>query len=285
MNSTGKFVLTIVFSFMVALDIFFYMKGREKKCARTGLKVFLFENLFCIGNFLSVHIRLFSSGRRKRRNMLLEMYEPEEAEKILKSAENAPLTYLSLFVPGTLAVFILSGNGKVIFILLFLTLFLCFYFDIWLTEKIKERHNEILHDFASVLSKISLLINAGITANEAFNRVAYSGNGILYKEMKRTVSDISNGMSYDDALNKLALHTGCKEVKKFISLYKQNLVKGGGEFPILLCEMSENAWMERKLRAESAGGTASQKLLMPILLMFSGVLLIVIVPAFNSLLK
>lgn len=147
-----------------------------------------------------------------------------------------------------------------------------------------ERQAKINYDFATVLTKMSLLVNAGLTASEAFERVAYSGEGLLYHEMQRTAEDISNGMPIDAAFNGLSKRGECKEVKKFVSLYKQNLTKGGPEFPALLSEMAESAWIDKKNRARLAGSIASQKLLFPIMLMFFGVILMVIVPAFGSLL-
>ncbi len=159
------------------------------------------------------------------------------------------------------------------------------YLENILSNKREEgRHSEIQSDFATVLTKISLLVNAGLTASEAFERVAYSGSGLLYMEMQRVVSCIANGVPIDTALSGFADRGGCKEVKKFVSLYKQNLSKGGPDFPFLLSEMADAAWVDKKNRARLAGSIASQKLLFPIMLMFSGVILMVIVPAFNSLL-
>lgn len=149
--------------------------------------------------------------------------------------------------------------------------------------KKKERNAEIQYDFATVVTKMSLLVNAGLTATDAFERVANSGNGLLYREMQRTIGDISNGMSPNTALSDFAIRCENKDIKKFVSLYKQNLVKGGTEFPTLLAEMAEAAWIDKKNRARISGSMASQKLLLPIMMMFSGVLLMVIVPAFNSL--
>ena len=131
---------------------------------------------------------------------------------------------------------------------------------------------------------MSLLVNAGITATEAFSRVANSNDGILYREMQRTYDEVENGRSISDALDEFAFRCGCKEVRKFVSLYKQNLVKGGPEFPLLLQDMADTAWDERKARARLLGAAAEQKLLIPIMVMFIGVLIMVIVPAFNNLL-
>ena len=68
-----------------------------------------------------------------------------------------------------------------------------------------------------------------------------------------------------------------------MSLYKQNLIKGGPDFPRSLDEMAEAAWTARKNAAKEQGELAEQKLLIPTIFMFVGILLMVIVPALRSL--
>ena len=107
--------------------------------------------------------------------------------------------------------------------------------------------------------------------------------GIIYDEMRKAKSEMDNGKPIELALEDFGFRCGCKEVRKFVSLYLQNMVKGGPEFSGLLQDMAEKAWDERKTRARLAGAVAEQKLLIPIMIMFIGVLIMVIVPAFNNL--
>ena len=71
--------------------------------------------------------------------------------------------------------------------------------------------------------------------------------------------------------------------EEFVSLYKQNLVKGGPDFPRTLAEMATAAWTDRKNSARTQGELAEQKLLLPTMFMFVGILLMIIVPAFRNL--
>lgn len=280
MSITIKIVSLILGSILIMIDVLFILKKR-KNYKRTDLKVFLLEDFFFIGDEISKLLKI-STGKRIRK--LEEIYDLEKAGQVAKSARAAPFTYLFLFLPIALFTFALTGNSKALFLMLFMILFMMVYFDIWLDGCLKKRHEEILREFATVLSKMSLLLNAGLTANDALRKVAISNEGLLYDELRKLHSELDLGRNYDEALEALCTRCGCKEIKKFVSLYKQNMKKGGPEFSVLLSNMAEDAWEERKNRAKIAGTAAEQKLLIPIMMMFVGVLIMVIVPAFNSLL-
>ncbi|MEE1299927.1 MAG: type II secretion system F family protein, partial [Acutalibacteraceae bacterium] len=160
---------------------------------------------------------------------------------------------------------------------------LCLYFDYWLDSTVRKRHAELETQYPSMLTEMSLMVNVGITAGEAFERVAVSGNGLLFREMQRVTESVKNGMPIDEALDTLSTRAPLREMKKFVSLYKQNLVKGGPDFPRTLAEMATAAWTDRKNSARTQGELAEQKLLLPTMFMFVGILLMIIVPAFRNL--
>lgn len=281
MSIVLKFVLLVVASILSCFDIYVFIESRLNVYDKTGLKIFLMEDLFFVGESIVKHFHLKVSGKRTRK--LEEIYDRATAGKISKSAAVAPYTYLALFLPILLMIFAMTENKVAVVLISVLVIFLAAYFDIWLDGFLKKRHSMILREFATVLSKMSLLVNAGITATEAFDRVSKSNEGIIYDEMRKAKAEMDNGKSIELALEDFGFRCGCKEVRKFVSLYLQNMVKGGPEFSGLLQDMAEKAWDERKTRARLAGAAAEQKLLIPIMIMFIGVLIMVIVPAFNNL--
>ena len=281
MSIVLKFVLLVVASILSCFDIYVFIESRLNVYDKTGLKIFLMEDLFFVGESIVKHFHLKVSGKRTRK--LEEIYDRATAGKISKSAAVAPYTYLALFLPILLMIFAMTENKVAVVLISVLVIFLAAYFDIWLDGFLKKRHSMILREFATVLSKMSLLVNAGITATEAFDRVSKSNEGIIYDEMRKAKAEMDNGKSIELALEDFGFRCGCKEIRKFVSLYLQNMVKGGPEFSGLLQDMAEKAWDERKTRARLAGAAAEQKLLIPIMIMFIGVLIMVIVPAFNNL--
>lgn len=277
-----KFFTLSIATLIVIFDVALFVLCKEDTFNKTGLKVFLLEDYFFIGNRILLLFHRGINGKRVRK--LEEIYDNVTSGQIARSAAAAPYTYLLLFSPVLLMVFSVS-ESKLAFVLIgLLLIFLCFYFDIWLENILRHRHEDILKEFATVLSKMALLVNAGLTASDAFSRVANSNNSVLYLEMQKAEKDIENGKLINESLDDFSFRCGCKEVRKFVSLYKQNLVKGGPEFPELISNMADTAWEERKSRARLQSSAAEQKLLVPIMLMFIGVLIMIIVPAFNNLL-
>lgn len=258
-------------------------RARNDKADVTGLPVFFLESLFPAGRRLRKLLKRKDRSSRDRYRKLLELYTPGEADRIRRQAMDAGYTYLLLLLPLLLLMLAVTGDVLLGGIELLLLTGLCLYFDYWLDSTVGKRHAELETQYPSMLTEMSLMVNVGITAGEAFERVAVSGNGLLFREMQRVTESVKNGMPIDEALDTLSTRAPLREMKKFVSLYKQNLVKGGPDFPRTLAEMAANAWTDRKNSARTQGELAEQKLLLPTMFMFVGILLMIIVPAFRNL--
>lgn len=251
----------------------------------TGRKEFLMESLFSVGGWVNSKLNISGHRERDRIEKLQELYPFSEAQQIARNADEAPSAYVVLLLPILLSVFSITGNFLLLAAGITALIFLAFYFDWNLDQTLKKRHQEILRDYPAMLMDLSLMVHAGITANAAFERVANSSDGVLYQEMRKCSANIQDGMSIDAALNGLLTHCPIREIRKFVSLYRQNISKGGPDFPKALDDMAEAAWRERKNSAKEQGELAEQKLLIPTICMFIGILMMVIVPAFRSLLS
>lgn len=158
-----------------------------------------------------------------------------------------------------------------------------YYFETVITDEIKKREESIIATFPDALSKLALLVNAGMIVREAWAKVADTGEGVLYEEMRNTVADMNNGLSEFDAIIAFSERCNVDKVTKFASTMVQNLSKGNKELTEFLKRFSNEAWVEKKQYARQKGEEASGKLLIPITLMFLGVLLMVVVPIFMGI--
>lgn len=258
--------------------------SRNTEQRLTGRKEFLLEPLFPAGGYVNVWLGLGGHRERVRIERMQELVPFAEAQQISRSADEAPACYIILFVPLILSVFSVTGSFLFLIAGAGLLAFLCIYFDWKLKQTLKERHLEILSEFPEMLTDFSLMVHAGVTVNTAFTKVAESSDGVLYQEMKKCAVNMNHGMSVDAAMNAFLIRCPLREIKKFVSLFRQTLSKGGEDFPRALEEMAEAAWVQRKNTAKEQGQLAEQKLLLPTLMMFLGILMMVIVPAFRSLL-
>ena len=187
------------------------------------------------------------------------------------------LTLLMFMITG------ISGNFKLVIVGIAVSALMIWYLDELLNDKINARRDELLRDYPGMLSKLTLLVNAGMPIREAWIKVANTNEGILYQEMKNTAMELYNGMQEAEAYKTFGERCSIKSLRKFSTMMIQNLQKGSNEVVQFLKDMSTEAWEEKKHEVKRKGEKASNKLLLPIGLIFAGVLILIIVPMFGSL--
>ena len=75
-----------------------------------------------------------------------------------------------------------------------------------------------------------------------------------------------------------------KEIRKFSSLYVQTVNRGPSETINSMKAMAEDAWTQKKEISKQKGEIASQKLIIPNMIMFLGILAVVVAPMLISML-
>ena len=159
-----------------------------------------------------------------------------------------------------------------------------YYFGDLTSKKIRLRSEEMLSDFCEVVSKLALLTNAGMILHEAWEFVADSGGeGAIYKEMRTAKDEMNNGLADIEAIRRFGNRCIIPEIRKFTSTLIQGMVKGNDELVIMLQNQSSEVWGAKKQDVRRQGEKAASKLLIPMLLMFVGILIMVIVPIFANL--
>lgn len=159
-------------------------------------------------------------------------------------------------------------------------------------EARKKREKELMMQYPDMVSKLTLLLGAGMTLYGAWKRIATNyekkrkNNTVfaqpVYDEMILTYREIESGMGEARAYERFGERCGLRQYRKFSNLLAQNLKKGTRGLSALLEEEAENAFEERKSQARKYGEEAGTKLLLPMMLMFGIVVVIIIVPAIIS---
>ena len=160
---------------------------------------------------------------------------------------------------------------------------LVYYLDFEIDNAVSKKRDRLLNDFPRVLSKLALLLNAGVTLRTAWNNVSNSGEGSLYTEMKLTSEEISNGATEVEAYRDFAERCNVKEIRKFASVLIQNIQKGNKEITNLIKEMADDSWQLKKYNVKIKGELASSKLMLPVGIMLVAIMIMIIVPIFSSL--
>lgn len=224
-----------------------------------------------------------TKAERKRRQQIALIYGEKHAEYYLRvnAAERITLAF-ALMVVG-FALYGITVDLLILGVFAMFAFVAYYYVSTLPEEKLKKKTEQIINDFADVVSKLALLVNAGMIMKEAWAKVAYTGDSELYQEMQRVVVNMENGISEIDAYTDFGTRCSAPEIKKFTSTIIQGLVKGNKELVEMIKQQSREIWDGKRHRVKQQGEKAASKLLIPICIMFVGILIMIIIPIFANL--
>lgn len=166
--------------------------------------------------------------------------------------------------------------------------FLIYYYKIYNPKLTKEKRDKLLiTDYPEIVSKLSLLMGAGMSTYNALIKITedYKKTGKpkpAYEELSVCLNRISAGIPETDAYVEFGQRCGVMCYIKLGNLLAQNISKGTDNIFRLLKEETEKAFEDRKALAKKLGEEAGTKLLLPMTMMLSVVLIIIVIPAFMS---
>lgn len=162
-----------------------------------------------------------------------------------------------------------------------LSIIFWFLIDSKLNENIEKRHRMLQFEFPEFANKLALLVNAGMTVNKAWEKIAIENNKNtpLYIEIKQAHIDMQDGMDMATAIEAFGKRCRIKEIMKFSMVLVTNLKKGGSELVRILMTQSEECWEMRKIAAKEIGAQAGVKMMIPLVLVLIVILIVVGMPA------
>lgn len=244
------------------------------------------KELYSTGYYIleKIGYKYTSKRDRKKRQELNVLYGEKYADYYLRVvySQQVSMALLVFFLS-----FCMYGFSQQVAVWLVVVAFAgvaFYYFGDISSKKIRKRSDEMLSDFCEVVSKLALLTNAGMILHEAWEFVANTGGeGSIYTEMRNTIDEMDNGLSDIEAIRRFGNRCIIPEIRKFTSTLIQGMVKGNDELVIMLQNQSSEVWGIKKQNVRRQGEKAASKLLIPMLLMFVGILIMVIVPIFANL--
>lgn len=157
-----------------------------------------------------------------------------------------------------------------------------FAYDHDLEKEGEARQEELALAYPSFLARLTLLAQTGMPIRQIFARLSKEKNGVVYEEVRRTFREMESGMTQTEALERFGKRTRLPQYKKCAALLAQNIRRGTGELITALGQEAENAFEEQKAAARRKAEEAQTKLLFPMLLMLSVVMILILVPAWLS---
>ncbi|MDE7201885.1 MAG: type II secretion system F family protein [Lachnospiraceae bacterium] len=160
-----------------------------------------------------------------------------------------------------------------------------------LHKQVVDREEQMCMDYPEIVSALALLIGAGMTVPNAWNKIARdykqrcergSGKRYAYEEMLLTIYEMESGVVQAKAYERFGRRCRIPSYNKLSTMLSQNIKKGATNLPLLLKEEAAEAFEERKHTARRLGEKAGTKLLMPMMMFLGITMLIIMVPAFQN---
>ena len=284
----GRIVILVIATVMVLLWVILavkYAEPYEDIIASIDAEKYRYPELFGIGFAIMSFLKIDTKSKRARKRIkeISEIQGKKFAEYYYYIINGAKWTYGFTVLVFFVVLGAMANELAAILLGAVLAGLIMWYLEELMNDQLTERRDNILSSMPQMLSKLTLLVNSGMIVREAWEKVAYGGSGALYEEMQLTVKEMQNGISDLDAYRNFADRCSLKEVRRFASTMIQNLSKGNAELSYFLKEMSEEMWEEKKHLVKRKGEAANSKLLMPTAMIFIGILVMIIVPAFMSM--
>lgn len=168
---------------------------------------------------------------------------------------------------------------------------LSFSLDRQLYEKERKREEEIRRTYPQFVSKLQLLIGAGMTPRNAFVRIGIEYERIrkeggkkqyLYEEVVLAGFAFQNGKPETEVYRSFGRRCKERECSRLSFILAANLRQGNEKLLTLLTEETEMVLSEQRYRARKCGEEAGTKLLFPMLLMLLVVMFLILLPAMGS---
>lgn len=194
-----------------------------------------------------------------------------------------------------------EDNSYLLLILgIFAIIAIVVFYDKAIEDKIRKRNDQMMMDFTEIVSKLSLLYEAGLSIHSAFERIVSDQEirdekcksrhkkedkdiRYAYTEMKLALEKIDSGMSESEAYAQFGKRCGLYPYIKLGNILEQNLNKGTKGMKLLLKQEVEESFEARKRLARKKGEQASTKMLLPMVLMLLVVIAIIAIPALMSM--
>lgn len=289
MSLSALTICTVTATVLYVVWLIIFIKNRHSYDGlldNVSSKIFTLKELYFVG--LSV-IELYETITKKRivesdsaAKKLKDMsiiFGQESAEMYYYIYRSANISLVLSLVPAGLLIGCAMGSALGLVCGILMAGVLIYSVTSSIKSAIEREKDSIVDEFPQMISKLTMLVNAGMLVRRAWDEVANSNFEFpIYREMRTASKDMIEGKSVEAAMSSFAERCGVKEIRKFASVYVQAVNRGASESIDSMKIMADEAWYEKKQLAKQKGEIASQKLLIPNMIMFLGIMIVVVVP-------
>lgn len=156
--------------------------------------------------------------------------------------------------------------------------------DQWLNGRVKRRQSAIQRELPAVLTTLAITTEAGLHMAAAMEEVVRTNKGELAGQFRWAAEQVALGQPQGHALETMAARCGVPDLTLVVSNLVQSFEKGSGHVAATLRAQAQEAWEQRRRRAEELAQTASVRLFLPlVLLVFPAIIIFLLGPALMTI--
>ena len=285
--SLKDIVIMIAGFIVLAIWLFIYVSTKKYDDIFEGLdeKEFRLKDLYFMGYGLleKFNYDYKSKSNREMKKKLSVLYDEKYSDYYVRAVRSEQLTIMLLMIVLAFILYEMSGEIMALVLIIALAPAIGYHIGQAPDRKIEERSEELISEFSEVVSKLALLTDAGMILREAWEEIAYSDEGTIYLEMQNSVDEMNNGISEAEAIRRFGNRCMLPEIKKFTSTLIQGISKGNKELSMMLTKQSSEVWELKRQIVRRKGEQAQSKLLVPMIFMFVGIIIMIMIPIFSNL--
>lgn len=145
----------------------------------------------------------------------------------------------------------------------------------WLRISVSRRQEEVRKGLPDALDMLSVCTAAGLSFDQAMQRVGYSYSSVVGREFNRVVSEIEVGISRQQALRNLAQRVDISELSSFVAIILQSEQLGMSIADVLHAQ-AEQMRIQRQYRVKEIAQRLPAKMMIPLALLILPALLAVL---------
>lgn len=139
-----------------------------------------------------------------------------------------------------------------------------------LNSRAKRRQEDLNREFPDAVSKITLLVAAGMNMTRAIEETAQSGNSLIYQELRLVVKEMDRSSTLQGAFMRMQGRCSNKYLDKMITVVSKSYASGNANLADDLKTINDECWHCKKQQRPRMSEAVQNKLFIPTMLMFIG---------------
>lgn len=198
MSFTSSYVMAGIGTFFILFWLFLYIKYRnayDQVIDAIDKKKFMFGEIYFIGfGFITLfHINIKTERGSKKIKEISEIYGRKYAEFYHYVITGGSISYFLTLLPMGFCLGAIANNVMLGVLGVVASALLLEYMSGEIKKNVNERREDILEDLPQMLSKFTLLINAGLIVRDAWFKVAYANDKPKKKRSRERIRKNING--------------------------------------------------------------------------------------------